>query len=540
MGRSVTGNTSNVTVAGTVTTLTAQAGRQPGTPSITSPTSNELLSSFTPTMTTGSFFNYGSDTHTGTNWQISSDPQFSETSIVYELASNSALTSLTLGSSDLPRDAGTYYVRARHVSSGYEASNFSVAQPFRIDATIGASVAANGASTFLMTASYTGTGSFSSLTYSLSASSDMSNPVSTGTFSSTTKSLNYTVAPGLFTGTDYYLQLTSVGANAVPKTEVITLTGDITSGVSGSSSATYDGTNVVVASTLSVTGSPTIVHQFSTTSTFDTVYYSTSSTQFSATNLPGISDRSQSYYYRPVAQLGNDNVPLQAAASVGAAFLYTSSTSFNSVSGYTGSILVEAIGGGGSGAGAYSSGSGGSSGNFESATVSITQQESISITIGQGGPGSGWSDPSNTYAGTTSVSIGSVLSLSAAGGTNAPMNNQSKVYGQDTNKSAFGGRPGNAIGGSVAGEDGQDHPITGLSGGGGGGHDSGGGAGGYGYGAGGGGQTRQVAYGGNGGGGGGGGGAFSTSVAAGSGSFDNVGSGGSGLSGAVRLTYQNW
>tara|TARA_B000000557_G_scaffold969_2_gene754 strand:+ start:1966 stop:3591 length:1626 start_codon:yes stop_codon:yes gene_type:complete len=541
MGRSITGNTSAVSVSGTVNTITAQGGRQPLTPVITSPTSNQQIANFTPSITTSAFFSYGSDTHSGSNWQIASDEQFSDSSTIVDFASNSSLVSYTVGSSDLPRTAGTYYVRARHVSSGFEASAFSAARAFQIDATLGASIALNGSSVFQLTATYTGTGSFSTFDYILSANSDMSNPVETGTFSSSNHNISYTTAPGLFTGTTYYVQLTSGGANAVPKTTIISLAGDATSGVTGSASAELSGSTVIVTSNINVPTGPTILHQFSTTSTFDSVFYETTSTSFADSNLPGLANRSQSYFYRPAAQLGNEKVALQTASSIGASFLYTTTQSFNTQSGYTGSILVEAIGGGGSGAGAYQSGSGGSSGNFESSTISVSQQESVSVSIGAGGPGSGWSNPSSPDAGSTTVTIGSLLSLTAAGGKNADMNYQYRRTGADVNKSAYGGEPGSSYGGgSQPGIDGQNHPITGLGGGSGGTHNGGGGQGGAGYGAGGGGQSRSGSYGGNGGGGGGGGGAFDATVSASAGTGGNVGSGGGGRDGAVKLTYQNW
>ena len=541
MGRSITGNTSAVSVSGTVNTITAQGGRQPGTPVITSPTSNQLLANFTPTITTNAFFSYGSDTHSGSNWQIASDEQFSAESTIVDFATNSSLVSYAVGSSDLPRTAGTYYVRARHVSSGFEASAFSSARAFQIDATLGASIALNGSSIFTLTATYAGTGAFTTFDYILSANSDMSNPVETGSFSSSTHNINYNTAPGLFTGTTYYVQLTSGGANAVPKTTIISLAGDATSGVTGSASAELLGSNVVVTSNIAAPSNPTILHQFSTTSTFDSVFYETSNTSFADSNLPGLSNRSQSYFYRPAVQLGNEKVALQSASSLAASFLYTTSQSFNTQSGYTGSILVEAIGGGGSGAGAYTSGSGGSSGNFESSTITVSQQESVSVSIGAGGPASGWSNPSSATAGSTTVTIGSLLSLTAAGGQNADMNYQYRRYGPDQNKSAYGGEPGSSYGGgSQVGIDGQNHPITGIGGGSGGTHNSSGGSGGGGYGSGGGGQSRASAYGGNGGGGGGGGGAFDATVSASAGTGGNVGSGGAGKDGAVKLTYQNW
>ena len=145
---------------------------------------------------------YGSDTHSGSNWQIASDEQFSESSTIGDFASNSrSLVSYTVGSSDLPRTAGTYYVRARHVSSGLGTSAFSAARAFQIDATLGASIALAGSSIFTLTATYTGTGAFSTFDYILSANSDMSNPVETGTFNSSTRNSGYTTARGLFTGT---------------------------------------------------------------------------------------------------------------------------------------------------------------------------------------------------------------------------------------------------------------------------------------------------------------------------------------------------
>lgn len=532
MGRSITNNSSDITVQGTVNTVTSQGGRAPSTPSITSPTNNELISAFNPTFTSSGFFSYGSDTHSGSNWQVSSNLQFDGSSKLADVATNSGLTSYALPSNILPRTEGTYYVRARHVSSGYEASAFSTPQPFRISATLSATAAPQNATNFRLTPAYAGTGTPSSYSYVLSASSDLSSPVSSGSITSGYVDLAYSLATGLFTGTDYYLQLTSVGADTIEKTEVVTLSGALQ--ISGSASATYDGTNVKISSTIAVVGNPEIRHQFSTTNTFDSITYETTSTSFSASNLTGISDRSQSYFYRPVAVVGNEKVQAQAPLSVGASFIYTSSTSTQTPAGYVGSIFVEAIGGGGSGAGAYSSGSGGSSGNFETATTYVTQQESLSVTVGAGGPANNWSGPSFTYAGQTSVSIGS-FSLSAAGGRNATMNQQTRVYGQNTGISAYGGEKGNTTGVS-----GQTHPITGIAGGAGGVQGNSGGQGGLGYGAGGGGQTRTPDAGGSGGAGGGGGGAFITSQLAGNGQYANVGSGGAGANGAVRLTYQDW
>ena len=535
MGRFISNNSDAVTVQGTVDTITRQGGRTPATPSISAAAN---VTSFTNhTLSGSSYFSYGSDTHSGSNWQLASDETFSAERLLVDYATKTYNTAVNLAvAGSIPREAGTYYARVRYISSGYESTAFSTPVAITVAASVSVSVTSISDSSYVITPTYSGAGSPSSYTYRISTTDDMSNVVGSGSFSSTV-SINHSVTPDLLNGTTYYIELTTVGTNTVLTTSVSSLSVDFASLFSGSSLAVYNGTNIQFNDTVSssvYTGS--ISYQFSTTNTFDTVAYTTSSTgAFAASSLPGLSDRSNSYFCRAVASINGTNVAASTPLSVGASFLYTSSTSTQTPAGYVGSAYIEAIGGGGAGGGAYSSAAGGSSGNFETTTVSITEQGSLSITIGQGGPGNGWSDPSSTYAGTTSVTVAGTT-LSATGGRNATMDQQTRTYGQNTSKSAYGGAKG-----SSTGEAGETHPITNILGGNGGIADSYGGRGGNGYGAGGGGQTRESAYGGSGGGGGGGGGAFVNSrVGSSNGSAGNVGTGGSGANGAVRITYQDW
>lgn len=535
MGRFISNNSEPVTVQGTVDTITRQGGRTPATPSISAPAT---VTDFTSHTLTGSaYFNYGSDTHSGTNWQLANAETFSTESILIDYATKSYFTAVNLAvAGTIPREAGVYYARVRYISTGYESTAFSAPVAITISATLTAAVTSFSSSSYVVTPVYSGAGTPTSYTFRISTTQDMSNVVHSGSFSGSA-TINHSVTPELFNDTTYYIELTTVGSNTVLTTQVVPLSVDTASLFTGSAVAGYDGSNITFSeTTTSSVYSGSIVYQFATTNTFDTIAYTTTSTSaFSAGNLAGIADRSNSYFCRAVVDVNGVYIAVTTPVSVGASFFYTSSVSTTTPAGYIGSVYIEAIGGGGAGAGAYSSAAGGSSGHFETTTVSITEQGSLNITIGQGGPANGWSNPSSTYAGVTSVTVAGTT-ITANGGRNAQMDQSARTYGSNTGISAYGGGKLNP----PPGEDGQTHPITGIAGGAGGSNNYNGGRGGRGYGAGGGGQTRDPSYGGSGAGGGGGGGAFTTSQLANNGTGGNVGSGGRGANGAVRITYQDW
>lgn len=95
------------------------------TPSITSPTSEEILSTRTPTITSSTFSKYGNVSHASTDWQVSDAPDFN--TIRWESLDNSAnKTSIT--TSDL--GGGDRYLRVRYKTNTGIYSDWSTAVLF--------------------------------------------------------------------------------------------------------------------------------------------------------------------------------------------------------------------------------------------------------------------------------------------------------------------------------------------------------------------------------------------------------------------------
>jgi len=92
------------------------------TPSITSPTANQVLNTRTPTITSSAFSKYGNVTHASTDWQVSDASDFN--TIRWESLNDSAnKTSIT--ASDL--DGGDRYVRVRYKTNTGIYSDWSAA-----------------------------------------------------------------------------------------------------------------------------------------------------------------------------------------------------------------------------------------------------------------------------------------------------------------------------------------------------------------------------------------------------------------------------
>ena len=539
MGRKISGSPDIVTVQGTVTTLTSQAGRQPSMPTITSPSSGTVITSFTPTLNSSAFFVYNTDTHAGSQWQLASDSSFAN--VFYDLSSTSSKTSLVVPSGAIPQLAGAFYARVRYISSATEVSAWSNGISLVRTASVAVTSQFLNSTNFRFGFTYGATGSATSVAVKISANADMSNPVANTsvTLSSNTgylDSVTYASMPGFTTGTAYYVQATTAGSGAIITTTTVQLPMPTSSLALNGSTAIYDpsATNLLVTNAVTGANSATIATQYSTSINFTTVTYESTATSIAASNLPGLSTRASAYYYRFVVVAGTDRPVVGSPAALTAVQFFSGSGTSTISSAYSGQVLVTGIGGGGGGAGAPGSAcGGGGSGYINSQTFTVTAGQSISYAVGNGGSGGSWADgtagssTTMTIGGTTLTCAGgqggksqSGLSTGGVGGRNGGdgVSSGTGNYGGGGSPYNTGGAPG------IAGSD----AAPGY-----------GGKGGYGYGSGGGGAVRSADYGGTGPAGGGAGGWLS-GPQAGQGQFGNVVSGGTGNSGYLQIQYTNW
>jgi len=121
------------------------------TPSIISPTQNQLLITRTPTLTSSAFSSFGiGAVHGSTDWQVASSSDFS--SIVWESLNNSSnKTSITAGN----LGGGTRYVRVRYRSTEGLLSNWSSTVSFTSPWALGGTGALVSATLFDLPASAT-------------------------------------------------------------------------------------------------------------------------------------------------------------------------------------------------------------------------------------------------------------------------------------------------------------------------------------------------------------------------------------------------
>lgn len=545
MGRQIS-NSQTVTVQGTVNTLQSQSGRQPSTPTITSPASGTNLTSFSPTFSGSNFFVYnGSDSHAGSNWQIATDSSFS--TVVFDFATRSALTSWTPSGTEIPRIVGTYFVRVRYISSANEISGWSQPISVNVTRTLAITPTFNGSSNYNIRIEYLGTAASSdptSYNVRISASANMSSPLVNTNVSASNRignlSVAYTTLPGLTTGTPYFIEVTPVAGTAAVVTPLVE---QLASPVGGASIAqsTYSVASSAVtqptSATLTSGSSPSVQWQFSTSSEFTTTTFTSSSSSFADTNLPGLANRTQAYWARCVLVVGSDRPVVRSAARLTARAAYTSPGAFSGSipSAYSGGIVVTAIGGGGGGGGSAYGAAGGGGGGFASQPgYTVTGGQTFSGSVGAGGNQGSWVDNGGA-GGTTTFTLSGHGTLTLSGGNGGRTNSAGGSGGTGgTNGASFGTQGGRGGGGTGL------YALGGLNGG---LNTTGpGGQGGFGWGAGGGGAVRNSESGstGNFPGGGGGGLAIDPSVQAGQGAWGNVESGGGGLNGAVFIDYVQW
>lgn len=589
MGRQIGGSPALISVQGTVTTLTSQAGRQPQQPSITSPADNSTLSDFTATLSSSAFFVYNSDTHAGSNWQIATDSSF--VNILKDLASTSLKTSWVVNSDyTIPRVAQTLYVRVRYVSSASEVSAWSNVSRLVIAQTLSAVATFNGTTNYNLAFTYGGTGSATAFNVMIAANPSMTSPAVNSSVSASSNAANlavaYTTLPGLAEGTTtYYVQITPVGANAVTAPQTLTLGSPLSTVTGASANAGYDlaaEINTTVPTVTLTSGTaPGTRYQFATSSAFTTVTYEhdpSAQASFAATNVPGVSTRTTSYYYRPVLAVGSARLPIPGHTPLyllavkilvpgNPAAGSTNTGTYTLPANYSGPILVVAVGGGGGGAGtSYDAGSGGAGGQLATTNYTVSGNESVSYTLGAGGYNIGWAatpDASNR-GGTTTVTVGALGTTTAVGGLAGANNGYSTTsfnYANFTDANGSGARYGGGNGatnpptyGGCAGSNsgtvpnlyhGQytAQPSAYYSFGGRNATNAyEGGIGGFGYGAGGGGSKRDVSAGGdpNTSAGGGGNGIYFGGKLSQNGYYTNVGGAGDGVAGAVALIFTAW
>ncbi len=590
MGRQIGGSPALISVQGTVTTLTSQAGRQPQQPAITSPSDNSTLSNFTPTLSSSAFFVYNSDTHAGSNWQIATDSSF--TNILKDLASTSSKTSWVVNSDyTIPRVAQTLYVRVRYVSSASEVSPWSNGSRLVIAQTLSAVATFNGTTNYNLAVTYGGTGSATSFNVLIANNPDMTSPVVSSSVSASSNVGNlavaYTTLPGFAEGTTtYYVRITPVGADAITAPQTLTLANPLST-VTGvtATTASYDLATSIETTVPSVSltsgTAPGTRYQFATSSAFTTITYESDPSAvsiFLASNLPGISTRTSQYYFRPVLAVGSARIPISGftplyvsavkklvPANPAAGNTFTGT--YTIPASYSGPILVIAVGGGGGGAGtSYDAGSGGAGGQLVTTNYTVSGGESVSYTLGAGGYNLGWAATpgASNRGGTTTVAVGALGTTTAVGGLAGTNNGYSSTsfnyptftdangatgfYGGGngaTNPPTYGGCAGNNSGATPNLYYGQytAQPSSYYSFGGRNAVDAtSGGIGGFGYGAGGGGSKRDQSAGGGAStsAGGGGNGIYFGGKLSGNGQYTNVGDGGNGVGGAVAIMFTAW
>ena len=551
MGRQIGASPDTVNLQGTVNTITSQSGSVPITPSITYPTSNLVIPSFSPTFTGTPFFTYVGATHSGSNWQIASDSSF--TNILSDVATASALTSWPVANNySIPRVVQTLFVRVRYVSNAGQMSAFSQGMMFRTDCSVATTLSFSGASNFNLNIVYSGTGTASSFNVKISTNSNMSSPVYTGSSSASSNianiSIPYTTLPGLVTGTVYYVEVTPAGADAIPKVTVNTLNNPASS-VSGTvTQPVVELTSTTVTnSVVTATGPGTVTSmnvQYATSTSFSTITYTATSSggTFAATNLPGLVARSTTYFARGVLVVGNDRVQLGATTprvgALQALLSATPSTAGTTAAGYTGAITVYTIGGGGGGGGsAYGAAGGGGSGFIGTGSYTITTAgTAFTYTTGAGGNAGSWVNDGGT-GGTTTFALSGQSVLSSLGGGGGRTQSVGGAGGIGGANGAAGGVASGATGARGGGNTGL-FALGGLNGY---GQQSPAGSGGSNYGAGGGGAQRDTSGSSSDFAGGGAGGLiFTPGISGGSGQYGNVTDGGAGARGACAIVYVEW
>ena len=430
MGRQLT-NPAAVTVQGTVNTLQSQGGRVPATPSITGPTSNTNLSTWTPEITSSAFFVYNSDTHSGSNWQIATDPNF--TNIVRDLASTSQRVSWTLGASDLPRQEGPVYVRVRYISSASEVTPFSSPIILNRVRTISVVPGVQDANTYSFAVSYTGTGMPTSMQVRVSANLNMSSPIVDGTFSVSGGVASFAAAmtslPGYATGsTAYYISVTPIGADSIATEYKATLTSPSNAFTASNQEAYYlDNTQGVVWGFTLNGGNAQKAIQFSTTQDFSSVVFSSTTSPVAASNLPGLADGTTTYYYRVAAKFGNEFSALSQGATMRTVAILSSLTSGASSGTYSiparlaGTATIHYIGGGGGGPTNMNGGSGGGgSGQIRVWSGPLAGGDQLIWSAGSGAPrvevGEAAQTPAPSGSATTLTVAGVVLPSATGGG----------------------------------------------------------------------------------------------------------------------------
>ncbi len=335
----------SVSVTGTVTTLTSVSVRIPLTPTIDTPASGNTIQYFNAnTITSSAMFVYNTTyTHTGSNWQVAADADFQN--VLYDFATNTQKTYLTLPMTLLPRtNDQDYYVRVRYVNSADEISDWSAGSVIHVehnaeDYTASANIA--NTTHYNVIVGYLNTGSPDTLTIEVANTANMSSIIwanTTANFDYTTKTaviqIPFATMPGFISNTTpYYIRAYPLGANSInttsnpiainaPSVSALYNTARIldTSGISLSA-------NTVGANTVSTIGNGNNIRvQYSTSSDFSTISYQTTSANavFAASNLPGVWTLS-TWYRRPVYVIANENEYVVANTTQSNSFFNTSS-----------------------------------------------------------------------------------------------------------------------------------------------------------------------------------------------------------------------
>lgn len=231
MGRNVTMGAVTASVTGSL--ITTQGGNAPGTPSIVSPSQGSVLTSFTPTISASSFFSYTGASHSGSNWQIATDPNFSN--VIYDLATTSALTSMTVPSGVITVNMSQVFVRVRYISNAGIMSAFSNASPYLIQGALSTGVSGD-ASNVYISLSYAGTGSPGTAVVRVANNVNMTSPFVTSTVTFSGNSASLTIPKSSLPGFDaftskYWFNVSAptnvpasalVNATYIPVTAVLT------------------------------------------------------------------------------------------------------------------------------------------------------------------------------------------------------------------------------------------------------------------------------------------------------------------------------
>ena len=398
MGRSISVDSINAVVSGTLITSNAQAG--PATPTITSPLNGSILTTFTPTFTLSTYNNQGvTQTHTATQLQIALDPGF--TQVVYDTTVTTSLTSIAVPANTILDTYLEIYVRVRYLSSLGYASPYSAVYRYVVSGAFQIYGSESGSNT-IFSVVYIGPGSVTSATLTIADNSALTSPAYSNTVSFTNNVGSVTIATSSLPGfwaltTDYWFRF---------------------SGVSGTYSLTSSG---LVSTPLPVdiyltpgSGSYTTAAAFSGTLTFTVV---------------------------GAGGGGSGNSTSGAGGGGG----YVNQYSFNTNGAFTFTYVVGAKGTGGTSFGA------GTAGGLSSITISGTTYTSAG--------GTGASAATGGSGGTSGGNINQNGQNSAYGGRGGTVGSQSPAVGGEggygygaggggqTRDSAFGGSGGGGGGG---------------------------------------------------------------------------------------------